>query len=100
MSDLWVDSGGASGARAHLPDRVNRFFEVSGGKRCAVHRRNGVPVVLGEILAPHDPRWVSLVRVWLSKDEVYLPPSGQDDAVLRSSSFITKPVPIARLLTA
>ena len=93
MSDLWVDSNGSQGARAHLPDRLHHRFEIAGGKSCTVHRRNCVPGILGEILQPHDPRWVSLERVWLSKDEVFTPPSSSSDEVIRTDTFIVHMFP-------
>ena len=55
MSDLWIDIEGRQGARAHLPDRNSSWFEISGGRRCTVVRRRGVPGVLGKVLSDTDP---------------------------------------------
>ena len=104
MSDFWLDPDGRQGARAHLPDRLHSHFEVAGGKRCAVTRRNGVPGLDGGVLHPLDPRWVSLERVWISEDAIYVPPASETSEVIVTSNFtvcisphISPSVPVLRL---
>ena len=98
MSDAWMESVSAIGARAHLADRVTSFFEVAGGRRVRTHRRNGHPGVFCRPITPADPKWHLYPRVWVSEDAVYQPKDVTDGIILQEmtcsteESFLSNPV--------